>query len=204
LSGPQESAPQVVSQAGRKEKPAGKAADPFSDTDKLYIGNAGLVLLWPFLSRFFTNLELADGKKFVSLPAAEEACLILQLLTTGKRNAVFEGQLPLNKVLCGMELEQTADTRRAITIEKQQASTHFLRSVIQNGPLWKGLSLGRFRHAYLEREGALSIRDGHWLLQVKRETYDVIVDKLPWSVQVVKLPWMRHLLFVEWQLAEVR
>ena len=44
----------------------------------------------------------------------------------------------------------------------------------------------------------LSERDGGWLLRVERETYDVVLDHLPWSAAFIKLPWMDDLLRVEW------
>ena len=36
----------------------------FSDTDERYIGNAGLVILWPFLGNFFARLGLLADKQF--------------------------------------------------------------------------------------------------------------------------------------------
>lgn len=176
-----------------------KPFDDFSTSDKIYIQNAGLVLLWPFLSRFFENLELLNDKAFVDERAAEKACLMLQYLPEGQAENIFEAHLPLNKVLCGIELEQPVNTQVSIDAEEAEACDDFLKAVIGNVPLWKNVSLTGFRQAYLKREGALGTRDGNWLLQVKREAYDVMVDKLPWPVQVVRLPWMEHVIFVEWQ-----
>ena len=178
--------------------PSKKLYDPFSETEKLYINNAGLVLLWPFLHRFFRNLELADDKAFADESAAEKACLLLQYLTGCAPGDMFEAQLPLNKILCGIEVSLPVDTQRAIEPDEAEAGDNLLSAVLQNGPLWKTLSLPAFRQAYLNREGLISTRDGNWLLQVKRETYDVIVDRLPWTIRIVKLPWMERLIFVEW------
>ncbi|HEX8278913.1 MAG TPA: contractile injection system tape measure protein, partial [Segetibacter sp.] len=173
--------------------------DNFSTSDKIYVENAGLVLLWPFLNRFFENLGLLNDKVFVDESAAEKACLLLQYLADGQSEEIFEAHLPLNKVLCGIELEQPVSTQWAIDAEEAEACNNFINAVISNAPLWKNLSLAGFRQAYLKREGALGTRDGNWLLQVKREAYDVMIDKLPWPIQVVRLPWMEHVIFVEWQ-----
>ncbi len=174
-------------------------ANAFDAANKLYIQNAGLVLLWPVLGRFFINTGLANEKNFFDAAAAEKGSLLLQHLAEGDGHDFFEAQLPLNKVLCGLPLTWPLNTGITITPAEATAGTHFIEAVIGHGPLWKDLSVGGFRTAYLQREAALSTRDGNWLLQVKRETYDIIVDRLPWSVQVVKLPWMKNLLFVEWQ-----
>jgi hypothetical protein len=176
-------------------------ADAFSDSDKISIQNAGLVLLWPFLPRFFATLGLTSEGQFVDEAAATRACLLLQYLVQGTTDGVFEALLPLNKLLCGIDLTQPLPTAWDIHPEEAEAATTLLEAVIQNGPLWCTLSVEGFRQAFLQREGLLSTRDGHWLLQAARETHDIIIDRLPWAVRHVKLPWMERLLFTEWQQA---
>ncbi len=170
-----------------------------NDIDKVYILNAGLVLLWPFLHRFFQNIGLADDKTITDEKNAERGCLVLQYLVTGSTEELFEAHLPLNKILCGIPLLQPVNMHWVISDEEKAVAENFLLAVIHNGGTgWKNLSVGGLRQAYLNREGIISGRDGNWLLQVKRETYDVLVDHLPWTVQVVKMPWMERLVFVEW------
>jgi hypothetical protein len=172
----------------------------FNDIDKIYILNAGLVLLWPFLHRFFQNMGLANDKTFTDENNTERACLLLQYLATGSTEDLFEAQLPLNKLLCGIPLLHPLNMQWTISEEEKAIAENFLLAVIQNGGTgWKNLSINGLRQAYLNREGIISGRDGNWLLQIKRETYDILVDRLPWTVQVVKLSWMERLMFVEWQ-----
>ncbi|MDO7854098.1 contractile injection system tape measure protein [Hymenobacter convexus] len=180
--------------------PLGRA-DTFSDSDKIGIRNAGLVLLWPFLPRFFAALGLTSEGRFPDADAATRACLMLQYLAEGTTDDVFEAALPLNKLLCGLALGQPLPTAWVIRPEEASAATTLLEAVIQNGPLWRTVSVEGFRQAFLQREGLLSTRDGHWLLQAARETHDIIIDRLPWAVRHVKLPWMERLIFVEWQQA---
>lgn len=175
--------------------------DSFSDSDKIGIQNAGLVLLWPFLPRFFASLGLTSQGQFADEAAATRACLLLQYLVAGTTEGLFEALLPLNKLLCGIALAQPLPTDWDIQPEEAEAATTLLDAVIQNGPLWRTLSVEGFRQAFLQREGLLSTRDGHWLLQAARETHDIIIDRLPWAVRHVKLPWMERLLFTEWQKA---
>jgi hypothetical protein len=173
----------------------------FSDSDKIGIQNAGLILLWPFLPRFFATLGLTSEGQFAHEASATRACLLLQYLVAGTSDEVFEASLPLNKLLCGIDLAQPLPTAWDIQPAEASAATTLLEAVIQNGPLWRTLSVEGFRQAFLQREGLLSTRDGHWLLQAARETHDIIIDRLPWAVRHVKLPWMEHLLFTEWQQA---
>jgi len=157
--------------------------------------------LHPFLSRFFQNLGLINDKCFNDETAAERACFILQYLVTGNNEDIFEAQLPLNKILCGIPLLRPVDTQFTITESEKETAEHFLFSVIQNGGAgWKNLSVDGLQKAYLNREGIISARDGNRLLQVKRETYDILIDRLPWTIQIVKMPWMERLMFAEWQV----
>ena len=60
------------------------------------------------------------------------------------------------------------------------------------------MSIPGFRGTFLLRRGILGIRDGAWLLRVERESFDVVLDRFPWSFAWVKLPWMQAPLRVEW------
>ncbi|MEP5501079.1 MAG: contractile injection system tape measure protein [Algibacter sp.] len=169
----------------------------FEDTDFITIQNAGLVLLWPFLQRFFENLEVMAGKAFHDEIARNKAVCALQYLCDTTETELFEGMLPFAKVLCGVPLEDTISPICLSVAEKDMAEG-LLRSVIERGPHWTNLSLDGFRASYLCRQGSLRTRDGHWLLQVQKETYDITLEKLPWSINTIKLPWMNEILIVEW------
>ncbi len=169
----------------------------FEDTDFITVQNAGLVLLWPFLQRFFENLEVIENKTFHDEMARHKAICALQYLCDEEDTELFEGTLSLNKVLCGASLEDVVPLIPLSEEEKKMAEG-LLHSVIQRGPHWKNLSLEGFRASYLCRQGSLRIRDGHWLLQVQKETYDITLEKLPWGFNTIKLPWMNEIILVEW------
>ncbi|MCB0374558.1 MAG: hypothetical protein KDD04_01415, partial [Sinomicrobium sp.] len=174
-----------------------KLRSEFEDTDFIPVQNAGLVLLWPFLQRFFENLELITGKAFYDEAARNKAACALQYLSDEKEAELFEGKLILNKVLCGIPPEDIVEPVQLSTEEKAIAAG-LLQAVISRGPHWQNLSPEGFRTSYLRREGLLRSQDDHWLLQVKKETYDITLEKLPWGFTTVKLPWMQEPLTVEW------
>ena len=174
-----------------------KLQSEFEDTDGISVHNAGLVILWPFLQRFFENLGLISDQAFLDETTKNRAVCVLQYLCDTDEEALFEGVLPLNKVMCGVPLEDTIEPVLLSTDEKEFAEG-LLHSVISRGPYWKNLTLDGFRTSYLQRHGLLKSRDGHWLLQVEKETFDVTLEKLPWGFSVVKLPWMEAPLMVEW------
>lgn len=171
-------------------------SNTFNDTDFISVPNAGQVILWPFLSRFFENLGLLNDRKFVDASAQSKAVAALQYLVDDEQEA-FEGMLTLHKILCGMPLEEPL-VLEPLTPEDQAMGNALLQAVIARGPHWKNLSPAGFRTSYLQREGVLRSRDGHWLLQVKKETFDITLERLPWSFNTIKLPWMNEILLVEW------
>jgi hypothetical protein len=169
----------------------------FSEADELYIGNAGLVILWPFLSHFFARFDLLDDQQFKDSASQQRAVGLLQLIATGEP-AFPEYLLPLNKIICGMELTDIFDFGLPVREFEAEECLDLLGAVIQQAPILNEMSVAGFRNSFLLREGILSSRDGAWLLQVERETYDIVLERFPWSWEWLKLPWMEAPVRVEW------
>jgi hypothetical protein len=169
----------------------------FSEADDLYVNNSGLVILWPFLERFFKDLGLVDKRKFTDQAAVQRAVGLLQYLVSEDRSPQ-EHLVALNKVLCGMALDQIFDFGPPVTEVEIEQCRHLLTAVIEHAPILRRMSIAGFRNTFLLRKGQLSARDGIWRLRVERETYDVVLDRFPWSVSWLKLPWMKFPMHVEW------
>lgn len=192
----------------------GRAA---SEADAVYVGNAGLVLLWPFLGRFFEKLDLMADRQFVSPEAQQKAVLLLQYIANGKtepqtdESAISDAgpgssgelhfaeyQLPLCKLLCGYPLDQPLP----LSLELDETSAnecHALLDVVPaHNPKMKNLSSAGFRSAWLQREGVLKTRDENFVLHVESKPYDILLDHLPWSSNMLKMQWMEGILLVEW------
>lgn len=166
--------------------------------DEFHLSNAGLILLWPFLARFFENLGLVKHKAFSDERAPHRAIALLQFLADGNTEPP-EYLLPLNKVLCGLRPDALYEPPdEALSEDEQQAALQFLEAVISNAPILHNMSVDGFRNTFLRRTGILSMEDDHWLLHVERETYDVVLERFPWSYQIVKLPWMERPMYVDW------
>lgn len=178
-------------------KPGIKRESNFSDSDFISVSNAGLVLLWPFLPRFFENLSLVNEKVFVDNAARYKAACILQFICTQDETEIFEGQMSLAKVLCGIPMDEAVEMAEISAADKEIIDG-LLHSIINQVPQWKNISVKGFTASYIERPASLRVRDNHWLLQVQKETYDVLLQKLPWSYHAVSLPWMENVLIVEW------
>jgi hypothetical protein len=169
----------------------------FNDVDELYIDNAGLVILWPFLSHFFEKLGLVKKGSFLNNDSIQTGVALLQYLASEDSNPP-EYLLALNKLLCGMELEAVFHLEIPLTETEKKECNTFLTAVIEQAPILNKMSISGFRGSFLLRQGILSPRDGAWLLRIERETYDVVLDRFPWGMDWIKLPWMSTPLRVEW------
>ncbi|MEQ9483938.1 contractile injection system tape measure protein [Coleofasciculus sp. F4-SAH-05] len=169
----------------------------FNNAKEIYINNGGLVLLHPFLNHFFQTIGLVQKKSFLNSAAAERAVLLIQYLVEAVTE-LSEPSLSLNKVLCGIDVLEPVEASLDITEQEQLECETLLTAVIQNWSILKNTSIAGFRQAFLQRKGILRIRDGNWLLQVEPETYDVLLEQLPWNINIIKLPWMNNVLYVQW------
>ena len=168
--------------------------------DALYVPNAGLVLLWPFIQRFADRLGLLQPTKPVrwrDAAAAQRAAVLLQCVISGDASPP-EFQLVLPKLLCGLPLDEPLALDEPLSDAEQAECEALLVAAIAQAPILRQMSVAGFRGSFGLREGQLSARDGHCLLRVGRQTYDVVIDRFPWSAVLVRLPWMPTLLQVQW------
>lgn len=169
----------------------------YSDTDEVYVENAGLVILWPFLGSFFARLGLQEDKRFKASSAAHRAVGLLHHLVSGDLDPA-EYQVTLPKLLCGLPLDAVFDFGPPVTQEEAAECQALLTAVIVSAPILREISLDGFRGSFLLRRGVIRAAGGSWLLCVERASYDVVLERFPWGLSWVRLPWMEAPLGVEW------
>jgi hypothetical protein len=168
-----------------------------ADEEALYVDNAGLVLVWPFLTRYFNAVGLLRDGCFTSPAAQERAVLLLHYVATGSVDAP-EQQLVVPKLLAGWRDGDPVGSSIDLTENERRETGDLLASILENWSALKGTSADGFRGAFLQREGRLARGESGWELLVARVGYDVLLDRLPWGISLVVLPWMPQPLFVEW------
>ncbi|MBK7936668.1 MAG: hypothetical protein IPJ82_06070 [Lewinellaceae bacterium] len=184
-------------ETGRSHGPnTGNAPDPGDlPGEGVYVDNAGLVILHPFLQMFFENLGVARAGALVE---PDRALQLLHFLCTGQTPAP-EYELVLPKLLCNIPLEDPVTSDIILTDKEKEESIALLESAIRWWEALRSTSPDALRGTFLCRPGKLSVRgDGDWLLQVERQSFDILLDHLPWGISAVKLPWMERILWVEW------
>ena len=166
--------------------------------EPIYISNAGLILIHPFIQRFFSMCNLLEKRKFKNDEAMHKAVHLLQYVVN-KGEQCEEHQLVLNKILCGLKLAEPIDRNIVLTDEEKETCESLIQGVVQNWPILKKTSNENFRASLLQREGRLTAEEAAWRLKVEERSFDMLLDKLPWSIGMIKLPWMEKVLHVEWR-----
>jgi hypothetical protein len=156
---------------------------------------AGLVLFAPYLRTLFdragvlsTDGRIADGR----LGDAAGPLRALSRLES-------EGLDPLERILLGLAPGQTA-TPSAPGLAMLALTEGLTQAVIDRWGALGRTSTEGLRDAFVRREGELSFDpDGTPRLRVLPGAFDVLIDRLPWSIATVRAPWMPAALHVRWR-----
>lgn len=194
---PQASGTDDISERHDKDRRRNTFIDDPEIAEGIYVDNAGLVLLHPFLPQLFTALGVLNEYR-IEQPG--RALCLLHYLATGVPRA-HEYELALPKVLCNIDLSLPIETLSLLSAEERNEADDLLGAVVKHWDALRNASIDSLRGTFLIRSGKLSRRhDGDWALRVQYNTYDILLDSLPWGIATIKLPWMRNLLWVEWTL----
>jgi hypothetical protein len=170
------------------------------DEFPLSVNYAGLVLLHPFISPFFeaTGVKETNSKVIADSKIARAAAL-LHFLATGQEE-LYEYELGLIKILLGLEPETPLLVGQGLLQEgdREEAET-VLQSVINYWSILKSTSINGLRSSFLQRSGLLRRTENGWKLQVEHQSFDMLLEHLPWSISIIKLSWMKQPLCTEWQ-----
>lgn len=180
-------------------------AGTLSETNQdgaIFVANAGLALLNPFLPHLFECLgvlrEDDGGKpKMADLHSESRAVHLLQYMVD-ERLDTPEPELAFNKLLCGMSV---TDTIMASTPPEEadiELCEQLLKAVTANWPSIANVSASALRETFLQREGRLQYQDDRSQLSVSRKTLDVLVDQIPWAFSMIYHPWMAKPINVIW------
>ena len=167
-------------------------------TQRIYIANAGIVIVGPYLPRLFSMLELTNKGSFTTLSSAYRAVHLIQYIVT-QSTVTPEPMLVLNKILCGLPVSAPIPLEIDLRAQEQAAIEDMLTAIIAH---WKAIgrtSIAGLRESFLQREGRLVFTDDAWRLRVESKSFDMLIDRLPWGYTMVKYPWMKRVLHVDWR-----
>ncbi|WP_414997379.1 contractile injection system tape measure protein [Desulfovibrio sp.] len=169
---------------------------------KYFLNNAGLVLAAPFLKHFFQRLGLLDSQQeFISPTERSRAVCLLQLLFEPEISLLVEGDLLLNKILCGwppLEPVLLAEANFGPTEKERHEAQQVMRAMLIH---WKGLgntSPEKLTQDFLRRNGVLHFGHTSPQLHVEARPHDLLLQSLPWVLSIIQTPWMKTLIQVHW------
>ena len=165
----------------------------------LLVHNAGLVILAPYLQRYFSTLGLVKDQAFVDDAAAERGVHLLQYLAT-QQSETPEHLLVFNRVLCGLPIDTPLALGIVLEDAEKELSQVLLNSVLQNWNMMKNSTIDNLQGAFIIRDGLLRETEDKWKLHVEKKAFDVVMGDLPWTISVIKLPWMAKRIEVEWKI----
>ncbi len=164
------------------------------DATGVFVENAGLVLLHPFLAPLFKNLALTHDNAILE---PDKALFLLHFAATGTTEAQ-EWELVVPKVLCGLPPDYAAPTRVELTSAAKTEVEELLKSVVEHWGALGNTTPDGLRDGFLRRKGRLSDSGEGYLLKVEQLGYDMLLEQLPWGIGMIKLPWNQRLLRTEW------
>jgi hypothetical protein len=161
------------------------------------VSNAGVVILWPFLTQLFERLSYLQNGLFKDFESKNRAVYVLQHLVY-KSTEFPEYVLSLNKLLVGMQMEEHLEPFVTLTENELEMADSLLYGLINNWEKVKSSTPEGVQETFLQREGILSYGEDAVLLQVEKKGVDVLMESIPWNLSFVKLPWMAKPLNVNW------
>ena len=184
---------------GEEELEGDAEVETIETVEGIFCKNAGVVLLHPFLMRFFDSFSLLaeDRKTFQDKGKAEEAVHWLHYLATGMDDAP-EQDLALAKFLCGLKIAAPVRRGRAFSKEEKEEAEAMLEAAIDHWKVLKNTSPDGLRDGFLQRQGRLTNKQNGSLLEMENKAQDILLGQLPWGMSVVRFPWMEAPLWVQW------
>jgi len=160
-----------------------------------YVQNAGLVIVHPYISRFFQNCGLLnDNNTFLDREMAAHA---LHYLAT-KKEQQLENDMVFEKFICGIPIAESINRHIQLSEDIKNQAEELLKSIIENWDALGNASIDLLRQEFLQRVGKLSFNEDNPKIIIERKTQDILVDKLPWGIGLFKLSWFDKLIFIDW------
>jgi hypothetical protein len=172
--------------------------EPIDYAEGVSIGNAGLILFWPFYGRFFNALGMVGREGMKGEKIRERAIQLLQYIATGKTE-FEEWDLTLNKILCGATPDFPVSPSIDLSAEEEELCGKLIKGSIYNWEKMRGTRMETFRETFVARAGRLYRKENRWELIVDKKAYDVLLDTLTWNISMINLSWMNTRINVQWR-----
>jgi hypothetical protein len=169
----------------------------FPEETVFYVNNAGLVILHPFLPMLFEKLGLTGENEWLYEQAKQKAVVLTHYLVFGEQE-IEESQLVLNKILCGLPIEEVINAQLVLETEDKEKCHSLLEAVLEHWTTMRNSSKEALQETFLQREGKLEIQRNGFEMWMEEKGYDILLGQLPWGIGTIKTPWMESYLTCNW------
>ena len=167
--------------------------------DSIYVNNAGMIIIWPFLSTLCSKLGLLEGKEFKDDYSLQKAVLMLHYIVFGDEN-FEESNLVLNKILCGTSPDFFVDTSLRLSEMDKSIGEQMLTAVTKNWEKLDNTSARGLRESFLKRNGIIKKNENNYTLIVEGKPFDMLLKTIPWNIMMIQTSFMDIRLLVEWKI----
>ena len=168
------------------------------DSDTIVIQNAGLIILWPFFYRLFDKCGFLIDRKFKDDQSVQKGILMMQYLVAGSTE-INENELVLNKILCGVAQRTQIDVKIELTDVELEMCDSLLLGVLKNWEKLSKSSVATLRETFLKREGILIPNELDYNLDIVKETFDMLLDTIPWNISIIQTTFMENRINIDWK-----
>jgi hypothetical protein len=186
-----------IVRAGRRGKGPAYFQESMTGTG-IAVKNAGMVLLNSYIPLLFERLGLTSEGAFIDERKQHDAVHFLQFLVTGTASSE-EHLLPLNKILCGLDISEPVQDSLEINEEEIEMMEGLLYGVISHWPDSGSQTPDGIRGNWLLRDGIMRKEERGWDLAIEHKPYDLLLERAPFSFSIIKFPWMPQPLTVKWK-----
>ncbi|PQA90516.1 hypothetical protein SAMN05421796_10840 [Chryseobacterium piscicola] len=160
----------------------------------IYIENAGLIILQPFFTTLFEQLNLIEKNDWKFQNHDHKAVLLMHFLVYGDE-FFQEDKMILNKILCGFSSDEVINTNILLSSDEKEACEDLLKAVIKHWSVIGNSSIDSLRAMFLQRNGKIELKNENHELWIEGKVFDILLNQIPWGISITKTPWMEGLLF---------
>lgn len=192
--------PATMPKIEKEEKPYKKLGEKTSKElqNPIFIQNGGLILLAPFLGMLFDKCNLIKSDAWLNTECHHKAIHLLHYAAHGNTESKSPEQI-INKVLCGIPISNPVDQNITLTDNDKKTVDSLLYNVTQQWTPLKGTSIDGLRSSFIQREAKFEEEEEQYYMVVEKQSFDMLLDKIPWNIGKIKLSWMLKLLEVQWR-----
>lgn len=162
------------------------------------IEGCGLLLLSPYLTQLFNACDLLKENKFKNEQARFRGIALLHYIIYGTETHALEEELIVPSMLCDVVSANQVFSLPKLNQHERSLADSMLQEIGLRCSRLKNATTKVIRENFIQRYGKLSIDKQTLNIEIKKRTYDVLLEDLPNASRVSDLPWISREVILNW------